>query len=354
MILFKEHFLIKTSFFLLVIAVISLTLYSISVLFGTLLIAFFITMLLKPAVIFFESKGHKRIWVISTIYFLFFSMLGLFFTYTIPLLTSELKEFSTNLPTYIPYIKAQGELISNTIESRFPSIHLPDIIPTIQEKLQSKASSIASNMTSMAGQIINILTLSVLVPFISFFFLKDGYLIQKSLLAMIPNRYFEMFALLFHKVMNAIALYIRGQLIDAAAVGIMTGLGLSLIGFPYAIVIGLVAGVGNIIPYLGPIIGFIPAAFIMFVTPEWFNVDALIWVLAIFALVQIIESTVVYPIAVGNTVEMHPLLIILGITIGGQIAGIMGMIIVIPLIAIIKVTIEVYFKYLRAYDIIKF
>ena len=171
---------------------------------------------------------------------------------------------------------------------------------------------------------------------------------------MIPNRYFEMFALLFHKVMNAIALYIRGQLIDAAAVGVMTGIGLTIAGFPFALLVGLIAGIGNIIPYLGPIIGFIPAAIIMVVTPEWFNMDGLMTVLGVFLVVQILEGTVGYPIAVGNTVEMHPLLIILGITIGGQIAGIMGMIIVIPLIAIIKVTIEVYFKYLRAYDIIKY
>ena len=160
-----------------------------------------------------------------------------------------------------------------------------------------------------------------------------------------------MVLLLFHRINNAIGLYIRGQIIDAGFVGVMTGVGLSLIGFPYAMVIGLIAGVGNLIPYLGPILGGIPAVFIIVVTPEWFGLWPALSVLAVFFLVQLLESMVVYPLAVGGSVNLHPLIVILALLVGGEFGGILGMIVIIPLVAIMKVSFQVVYQYMRDYRV---
>jgi putative permease len=192
----------------------------------------------------------------------------------------------------------------------------------------------------------------VIVPIVTFFLLADGHLIQKYLLQIVPNTYFEMSILLIHRVIMSIKLFIRGQLIDAMAVGIMTSVGLGCIGMPFFLVIGCIAGLGNLIPYLGPVLGFIPAVFVMMVTPGWLTVGNLVLVIVIFALVQFIEGTFVYPIAVGKSVDLHPLVVILGITVGGQLWGILGMIITIPLISIVKVTFETVHCYLKSYSII--
>jgi predicted PurR-regulated permease PerM len=169
---------------------------------------------------------------------------------------------------------------------------------------------------------------------------------------MVPNRYFEMFILLFHKISKTVEHFIRGQLIDASAVGIMTMVGLAILGIPNFLLIGIIAGLGNIIPYLGPVIGFLPAFFLMMVSPEGLTVLGLAKIGGLFVVVQFIESNFIYPVAVGKSVDLHPLLVILGITVGGSLGGVIGMLIAVPLISILKVTIEVLFTYLRQYSIL--
>ena len=125
-----------------------------------------------------------------------------------------------------------------------------------------------------------------------------------------------------------------------------------MIGMPYFIVIGLIAGLGNLIPYLGPIIGFMPAFLVLMVSPAGFSTIGLVKIIVVFVMVQFLEGTFVYPIAVGKSVNLHPLMVIIGITIGGMLGGVIGMVIVIPIICVMKVTIEVMYSYLKQYSII--
>jgi predicted PurR-regulated permease PerM len=141
-------------------------------------------------------------------------------------------------------------------------------------------------------------------------------------------------------------------MIDALAVGVMTSIGLAIIGMPFFIVIGAIAGIGNLIPYFGPVIGFIPAFLSLLLSPEGLTGASITKVIIVFVVVQFIEGTFIYPIAVGKSVNMHPLTVIIGITVGGQVGGILGMLLVIPIIAIAKVTVEVLHFYLKRYYIL--
>jgi predicted PurR-regulated permease PerM len=207
-------------------------------------------------------------------------------------------------------------------------------------------------MMGKLSSVFSVLSIVVIIPVVTFFLLADGHLIRQYALSLVPNTYFEMVMLLFNKIGSTLKLFLRGQMIDAFAVAVMTSIGLSIIGLPYALLIAIVAGLGNMIPYLGPIIGFMPALLVILLSPGGFSVGLLLGVVIVFVLVQFIEGTFVYPLAVGKSVELHPLVVIIGITVGGQLGGIIGMLVTIPLIAMVKVSLEVLHTYLKAYTII--
>ncbi len=344
---------IKSFYYLVLALIVGIIAYTIQSLFIPLLIAFLLANILRPIINYFEIKGVSQLSIIISIYLLATLFFVLFFTLVTPLMLEQATMLGKELPVYMEGIKESIRALEETLRSKLPFLDIPDLALLSQTYVSELITGITNYISENISAIISIFSFSLIVPFISFFILKDMYLMQRTLLSYVPNRYFEMFVLLFYKVGNSIQLYIRGQLIDASFVGFMTGLGLSIIGFPYAVIVGLVAGIGNFVPYFGPILGAIPAVLIIFVTPEWSTASGIMMVVSVFLVVQIIETIFVYPYAVGSSVNLHPLLIILALLVGGEIAGIMGMIIIIPLAAILKVTFELLYKYLREYKIIR-
>ncbi len=326
--------------------------YGIHSLFLPLLIAFLFANLLRPVIHYFESRGFSQITVISGIYLIFLTFAILFFTFIMPQLIQEGAILSKELPHYLTNLKAFLSDFELTLQTKLSFVEIPDFTQLAQDFVASKATQATGYISSYVSSVLSLFTYALIVPFIAFYILKDMHLMRKELLTMVPNRHFEMFVLLFYKIGQSIQLYIRGQLIDASFVGIATGLGLALIGFPYALTIGLIAGIGNLVPYFGPILGAIPAIIIIIVSPDWGSPESILMVVAVFMAVQVVETIFVYPTAVGNSVNLHPLLILLSLLVGGEFAGILGMIIIIPLIAILKVTLELLHKYLKEYRVL--
>ncbi len=347
-----SHWVIKFGFYAFLTAVVAGVIYGFSILFVPIVASVLLTFLLQPVVNYFETKGGNRLLVITGIYLAVALTVALLAAVVVPLLIRETQNFSANLPAYRTMMAEQLEKIRLALAARFPNADIPDLYTLVRDKATQYAKIDLSSVLSYASSAVSLLSLAVIVPIITFFLLADGHLVQKGLLRMVPNRYFEMFVLLFHKIVTALQKFIRGQLIDALAVGILTSIGLAIIGLPYFLVIGIIAGVGNLIPYLGPVIGFLPALFVMLVTPGWLTLGNVLLVIGVFAAVQFLEGTFVYPIAVGKSVDLHPLIVIIGITVGGQLGGVLGMLLAIPLISVCKVAIEVLYSNLKSYSII--
>jgi len=344
---------IRSFYYLVLALIIFIIAYSIKSLFIPLLIAFLLANILRPLIGFFEGKGASQLSIIISIYLLATFGFIMFISLISPIIAEQASMLGSELPLYIDDAKESILGIENSLKTSLPFLEVPDLALLAQEFILTSIDDTSRYISNNISSIISLFTFALIVPFISFFILKDMHLMQRTLLTYVPNRYFEMFVLLFYKVGNSIQLYIRGQLIDASFVGIMTGLGLSIIGFPYALIVGLVAGIGNFVPYFGPILGAIPAILIIFISPEWSTGSGIALVVGVFLTVQIIETLFVYPIAVGNSVNLHPLLIIISLLVGGEVAGIVGMIVIIPLVAILKVTFELLYKYMKEYKIIK-
>ncbi|MBN1756693.1 MAG: AI-2E family transporter [Chitinispirillaceae bacterium] len=343
---------IRFGFYVLVAVVTVVVLYSIKLLFFPLIAALLLKFMLAPAVNFLETRGFKRLTAIVTLYIAILAVFGGVMVIVVPLLVKEARNFAADMPMYEKMLESALLKIRELIILKFPGAKVPDLYALVHDWLGTTNSKIINAIPRYASGAAAVLSVAALVPVITFFYLADGHLIQKALLQLTPNRYFEMFILLSDKVMGAVQAFIRGQLIDALSVGVMTSVGLAIAGLPYFLVIGIIAGLGNLIPYLGPVIGFIPALIVLLVSPAGFSTIGLIKIIVVFVMVQFLEGTFIYPIAVGKSVNLHPLVVIIGVTVGGILGGVVGMLIVIPIICVMKVTLEVMYSYLKQYSII--
>ena len=237
----------------------------------------------------------------------------------------------------------QGLLDGSTaLENKFSFVPKGALQKLINIKYADFPQTLAENMPRLLSWGMGLITSGIVVVFAVFFFLKDGRKMRKSLIKIIPNKYFETFLVLLFEVDQSIGAYIRGQIIDGAVVGLLSIIGLYLIGLKYGFFIGVLSGAFNVIPYLGPIAAMVPAVLVAIAEHH----EALLAVKAagVLSLVQLIDNAVVSPLALGKSVDIHPLIVILILPIGGMLMGVWGMLLAVPIYCSLTVTFEILYK----------
>jgi predicted PurR-regulated permease PerM len=234
------------------------------------------------------------------------------------------------------YVHIFGQLRSWLENSGLSDNLKQQLINTVEnanELIGSAISNFFLKIKSFGSNMINI----VLGLILAFYILKDleyfKELYSKITKALIKEQKNENLSNLFSDINSILSHFIRGQLLAALIVGILSSIGLSIIRLDFAVLIGMTAGIANIIPYFGPIIGSIPAVIVGLLSGG--PVKALLAVIVLFA-VQQIDSIFVSPKIVGNSVGLHPVFVMLSLIIGGAYLGLGGMIIAVPIAAIIK------------------
>jgi len=225
-------------------------------------------------------------------------------------------------------------------------------------------SSDSSNLNSKFNFNISLFLKSIstwiILPFVFIFVLIDEGEIKSFFLGLIPNRYFEMAFTTFTNVDKAIGNYLRGTLLQSSLVGLIIFLGLLLIGFKIqaAIFIGIIAGISNAIPFLGPVIGLgtglLYAIIVEGIDPifPFLPQNPLVGVLIVVLIAQFLDNAVFQPLVLGKAVNLHPLVVVIGVTGGSIIAGFWGMLLAIPTIVIVNVVISTIYRQAKAYYII--
>ncbi|MFQ5753452.1 MAG: AI-2E family transporter, partial [bacterium] len=252
------------------------------------------------------------------------------FEFLAPVVSNEIQQINTGIQN-----QASGQTIRQLQEK------LGDKIPLlanlmVQEELNKQIDALLKKSFSMVVNVLSAVVGLVMMVFITFFFLKDGRRMKKTVVSWVPNRYFEMALIILHKISTQLGRYIRGQLLVAAIVGTLSIMALYLLDIRYYFFIGAMAGLANMIPYFGPLVGAIPAVIIALIDTGSFGAVAAVAVA--FASIQLFENIFVSPFIVSKSVELHPLTIIIAILIGGQLMGIFGMLLAVPAASIIKVT----------------
>ena len=216
------------------------------------------------------------------------------------------------------------------------------MIPRVREQT---AAMLPSDFSFLG----NIVTYLLVTPIITIVFLWQGHEIFHRLMYMIPNRYFEMTILLVNNIYSNIIAHIRGLSIQFAILATVFSAGFYLIGLPYWPVIGILAAVANIIPYLGPALGAALAAGVALLQPGG---DLIVPALAVVGVAQLVDNALIQPVILARSVELHPLIALMAVITMQQYLGVIGMVIAIPLASIVMVSIEIMYRQLKAFGII--
>ena len=231
-----------------------------------------------------------------------------------------------------------GELIGLLAQAEaMLARHLPvrpgqlGLVEAAREAISSETGPLIGYLPDMLETVGN----AFIVPFVLFALLKDGPNVRRRLVGFVPNPYFEFAMSVLYKADAHLGDYLRGQALIAVLVGTSTALGLGLLGVKYYLVLGLVTGLANFVPYIGFAISAALTIAVSVLTTGGFEQG--VWVAVLFVVLQSIENVVFQPWITGKNVAMHPVLVLLAILIGGRVGGVMGMALGVPAAAILKV-----------------
>ena len=303
-------------------------------------ISILLTVLLTPIVDFMESRGINRGLAILITMLIIIGAIVFLFSLVIPAIIQAAESLSSKLQSdFIHDLTKKAEVF---FAAKFNN---PTLARNVITKINEIGTNLLKNMTNFFKSVGSFLASIAIIPFVTFFLVKDIRRFKRAIVAKIPNKYFELSLNIFQKVGNQVSKYIQGQAIDAMIVGILSVIGLFIINLvfhnpiPYFVFIGMLAGIANLIPYLGPIVGAVPAIFIVILSNPPNIGLILIWIIITFVLVQAIDNSLVSPMVVSKSVNMHPLTVVIVVIIGGNIAGAVGMLFAVPVTGIIKVMI---------------
>ena len=287
---------------------------------------------------YFERQGLSKIWGIVIIYLLVVALLALLMWFAIPRLIKELNEVSTMLPGYV----AQLQDISNRIHN----LHLPGKLDLLLKdntiRIENYIYTLLKSMVNGIYIFFSKALIIVFAPILAFYFIKDGGKIKTAFLTLLPPAVRRDVSLLTGKIDDVWTEYLKGHLFISSLVGLVTGIAALIIGVDFALVIGIIAGLTNLVPYFGPILGGIPAI-ILALAQSWR--DGLYMAIAII-LIQLLEANLLTPKIIGERLRMHPLIIVFALLAGGELLGILGMLIAIPLTAALRIIFSyIYLKF---------
>jgi predicted PurR-regulated permease PerM len=287
------------------------------------------------------EKFMPRSVAIVIAYLIVFCVFGLAISYLAPRVIEQAKEFAGNLPSYSEQIKAQVA----TINERYENYQIPiQVREEVNNKITTFVGDLGGVVTAIVGGLaINILSISpffILIPILSFFFLKDVNMFRVSVLRMFPNGLWRARAEAFlEDVNNTLAAYTRAQLISCVLIGTICTIIFYLLDVNYALLLGILAGILEFIPLIGPAVIAITAITIA----AFSSGTQAVSVGAALAVLRLIHDYVTYPRIVREGIHLHPLAIVLSVLAGEQIAGITGVFLSIPIVAILTVV----YKHIR-------
>lgn len=302
------------------------------------LIALGISYVLNPIVRMLNGRKVPRTAAVLLIYAVFITSAVVVFMNLTPIFVKQIGELNEHMPELT--MRAQG-LFDGLNDNRMLPESVRSGINDAMLKIEEGLSTFISNFIDGIGNTINTLMIAFIVPFLAFYILKDYRVIEKTVLATVPRAHRTNAIRLVIDVDTALGNYIRGQFIVCLLVGLLSYIGYWLIGMPYALLLASIVAIFNIIPYLGPFFGAAPAI-VVASTVSW---KLVLFVVFVNLIVQILEGNVISPQVVGRTLHMHPLLIIFALLVGGELAGIVGLILAVPCFAVLKVIIQHIFIY---------
>ena len=324
----------KLAFILLSLSIITAILYLGQTILFPLMLALLFAILLRPLVVFFNKKfrfPHVIAVLVSvTLFVVFIAAIILFISWQISDITDDWNKIKHNLSIHFEniqrWVKQRYHVSYNKQQSYINQV--------TEETLKGDSELMGNTLSSFTDALLNI----ILIPIYTFLILLYRNLFIKFLSKIVRQKNEPTLQDILTQIKTVVQSYIVGLLIEMGIVGVLTTGGLMLLGVEYAVLLGVITAILNLIPYIGILVAAFISVLATLVNST--DVSVMLGVIAVNVLVQFIDNNILIPKIVGNKVRINALVSMVGVIIGGAIAGIAGMLLAIPLIAILKVVFD--------------
>ncbi len=286
-----------------------------------------------------EAKKLSRTQSICIVFFLLTLVLVIVVLLTFPMIGHQINVLASKIPLWIDL--AQKELIpfvQKNLGLPENSLPLGNIKSAVTENWEGAGEVLRGILGQVAGSSMALLALVanlLLIPVVTFYLLRDWDVLVGHIRDLLPRSMEDRVVSLVTECDEIIGAFIRGQLLVMLALTIIYSIGLWIVGLDLALLLGVVAGLASIVPYMGFIVGITAACIAAFF--QFHELVPLIAVAAVFGVGQLLEGMVLTPILVGDRIGLHPVAVIFSIMAGGQLAGFTGILLALPVAAVIMV-----------------
>lgn len=330
---FSKVVFLVASFFILV-----LLLFFLAPVLQPFYLAMIFAYLSNPVVDKLQEIKIPRILAVIIVFVIILSLLALLSLFLIPLLIDQINLLLHKLPLLIDWIQIKAIPWINHLLGGGSQFNMEQLKVTVMSELKNNQNMIAkivATITSSSFSIIIGIFQLLLIPIVTFYLLRDWHVLLENMRKVIPRSIEPTVVLLFSKYDAVLRAFLKGQLLVMLILGCIYTIGLWIVGLQFAILIGVSAGLLNIVPYLGFSVGLISALFAAYY--QYQSLLSLLSVSIVFLLGQSIESTLLTPILVGDSIGLHPVAVIFAVLTGGYFFGIIGALIALPTAAAIMV-----------------
>jgi len=305
-----------------------------------ILIILFVSLVFASAVDPWVDWMHKRkiprAVSILSIYLVLFVVISLTVYLIIPPIAQQIAELSANFPRYLEKLISGYSTVKEYSVQHGVLDSIKNSLGTISSNLQTAASSVFSTISGIFGGIFSFF----LVLVITFYMVVEESAIKKLVWSIAPARHQPYIMQLINRMQGKMGLWLRGQLILSLVIFVLTYIGLLVLGVDYALVLALIAGLTEFIPYLGPMLGAVPAVFLAFTQSPMLAV----FVIVLFFIIQQVENNILVPKIMQKTVGLNPIVSISVLMVGFKLAGVVGAIMSIPVATAISVFVKDMFE----------
>jgi putative permease len=293
------------------------------------LIASVLYVLLEPAVSLLQRRGINKTLAITLVLLGVIALLVWFVVAVVPMVTDQFTVFRERLPTAWENIARLAEQMQVWLnQSLGISLQADTLLPSASALVQHTSSRI---LGGASGLVANVALWLLLIPAVSFFLLRDYRSLRNTLISLAPNQIFEKSLMIYHKVASQLELYVRSVMLQSLIMAAVTGIGFALIGLPMAPLLGILAGVFNLIPYIGPLLGLVAPLLVALSLGT--DPGLLMATVAVVVVGQLNDNLVVVPTVLARAANLHPLIALLAIIVAGSLFGLPGMVFALPVLA---------------------
>lgn len=276
-----------------------------------------------------EKKRIPRIIAVLFLYLSFFALIIFILSLIVPFISMEINQLTQALPKFVASVTGALEKAQQSTNTRYFDFfsEIQNLLDSLSQFLQVTSQSVINLLVNIFGGLLSFVAIIIVSFYLSV--MRGG--ITSFLKSIVPEKHENYVVGLWKRTEHKVGRWFQGQVLLALTVGVLVFVGLSLLNIKYALLLGLIAMALEIIPIAGPVISAIPGIVLAFAQSPTLG----LWVLIFYIVVQQLENHILTPLILGKTLGLNPIIVILAILVGGQMAGILGIIISVPVAVVI-------------------